>query len=592
MRSLIVFFLLLLTTGQQAYGQQDTAFSKLYQRYFSLFGEPDQEKEFHEVSAQLKNYYLKRNKLRSYYKILINEVLYEAEKGKSYHAIVKANEMMADMKERDVKYYEMAYAALGTIFETRGNYRMAEHYYMNALENCGAQDTSSLLSIYSRLASLKTTREPEKAWEWNEKFGAVAVNAPEYYKLYLALKGEIYFFMDNHEQFRKTYDEFQQYFKDHPNLDQFGIPMMEAINATLNKEYDKALQILDTPSADFSVIDLCDMRAKVFEMMGDKDRALKEMNKRRELRDSLNSDMLFENINEINAEIGVMKLHEKAAKEREFWLATVIVLLLIGLGLVFSRYMMRHRYQKKLLRQNKELEVALLRAEESDRMKTSFIEQVSHEIRTPLNIITGFAQVITNPEYQLEEKERNTMLSEISHNTVEITNIVNELLEVSQEESRQHYELTDYINVKQLCQKMIDQAVIITNGRLTMTLNCQVSNEFVMHSNRHALEKILGQLLKNAVKFTNEGTVELKVSERASHKDIEFAITDTGIGIDQQYHDKIFERFFKVDHFKQGLGLGLTMSRKMAELLGGTLQIDSSYQNGARFLLVLPVQHT
>ena len=590
MRNLTLTILLLLTVCSQAKEPQDTAYERQYKRYFMLYGEPQHEDEFHKVSDWLMDYYLRHDKMRSYYKIMVNGILHEAEKGRSYRAIINANEMMEDMKRRDVKYYEMAYAALGTIFETRGNYRMAMHYYMNALENAEPQDTSSLMSIYSKLASLKTTREPEKAWEWNEKFGAVSVNHPDYHKLYLALKGEINFFMNQPEQFRKTYQEFQQYFKDHPGLDKFGIPTMEVINATLNKDYDRALQILDTPSADFNPIDRCDIRIKVFETMGDKDRALEEVNRRRDLRDSLNSDMLFENINEINAEVGIMKIHEKAAKEREFWLAVVIVLLLVGLGLVVSRYLLRQRYQKKLLRQNKELEIALSRAEESDRMKTSFIEQVSHEIRTPLNIITGFAQVITNPEYMLEENERNTMLSEISRNTVEITNIVNELLEVSQEDSRQHYELTDYINVEQLCKKMMDQANKINSRQLTLKFSSLIDSGFVLHSNREVLEKILSQLLKNAIKFTNEGTVELKVRERAANGGIEFAVTDTGIGIDQQYHDKIFERFFKVDHFKQGLGLGLTMSRKMAELLGGSLQIDGSYKQGARFLLVVPTE--
>lgn len=94
--------------------------------------------------------------------------------------------------------------------------------------------------------------------------------------------------------------------------------------------------------------------------------------------------------------------------------------------------------------------------------------------------------------------------------------------------------------------------------------------------------------MKNALKFTSHGKVELKVRERAANGGIEFSVTDTGIGIEKQYHEKIFERFYKVDTFKQGLGLGLTMSRKIAKLLGGSLDIDPSYKKGARFLLVLP----
>ena len=115
-----------------------------------------------------------------------------------------------------------------------------------------------------------------------------------------------------------------------------------------------------------------------------------------------------------------------------------------------------------------------------------------------------------------------------------------------------------------------------------------LDQDFTLRTNKIALKKILNQLMKNALKFTKEGEIELKIRERAANGGVEFTVTDTGIGIDKKYHEKIFERFYKVDTFKQGLGLGLTMSRKMAELLGGSLDIDDSYKKGARFVLILP----
>ena len=331
------------------------------------------------------------------------------------------------------------------------------------------------------------------------------------------------------------------------------------------------------------------MRIAIYEIMGNREMALKEVANRRDLRDSLNSDMLFESINEINAEMGIQKLQEQAAKKQKLLLSAIIVLLLAALSLLVWRHLTRRRYQKRLLKQNKELEIALDHAQESDRMKTAFIEHVSHEIRTPLNIITGYAQIITNTDYELKEKDRNMMLNDISNNTAEITNIVNELLEVAQDESKEHYDKTDIINVDKLCQGIIAQTELINNGRLKLTYTNLLNKGYTFRSNRQVLNKILGQLMKNAMKFTPQGTIELKVRERAANGGIEFSITDTGIGIEEQYHEKIFERFFKVDTFKQGLGLGLTMSRKMAKLLGGNLDIDPSYKKGARFLLVLPV---
>lgn len=315
---------------------------------------------------------------------------------------------------------------------------------------------------------------------------------------------------------------------------------------------------------------------------------MKEVTNRRDLRDSLNSNMLFESINEINAQIGLARMNEKAAKEREVWLASVIVLLLVALGLVVSRSFMRRRYQKQLLKKNKELEIALSRAEESDRMKDSFIEHVSHEIRTPLNVITGYAQIITNPAYELEDEERNRMLQDISHNTDAITNIVNELLEVAEDESREHYPKSDTINVNDFCRKIMKWAEQGNHEHLRLTFDTELSDDFTFCTNLRALEKVMEQLMSNALKFTQEGGINLRVHQSPDHGMVRFIVTDTGIGIAKEHRQHIFERFFKVDSFKQGFGLGLTMSQKMAILLDGSLFLDNTYTNGSRFILTLP----
>ena len=224
-------------------------------------------------------------------------------------------------------------------------------------------------------------------------------------------------------------------------------------------------------------------------------------------------------------------------------------------------------------------------------MKDSFIEHVSHEIRTPLNVITGYAQIITNPAFKLEDEERNRMLQDISKNTNEITDIVNELLEVAQDESREHYQKNDTVVVNELCNKIIGKAEKENKGRLRLTFNTDLNNAFTLRTNRKALERILEQLLNNALKFTKEGGVNLRVHESPDHGMVRFIVTDTGIGISKENHERVFERFFKVDSFKQGFGLGLTMSRKMAILLGGSLSIDKLYTNGSRFVLTLPAEH-
>lgn len=593
--SLLLVFLLTLFTPAMAIEQKDTAFTNLYHRYFELYADSN-ETAFYEASDKLKEYYLKANNLDSYYKVLLNEILYDTEQGKAYRAIKKCSAMLEEMEQKNDKHYDIVYSALGNIYDMRGNYRMANKYYEEALKACAPTDTGALISIYSRIASVKAHREPHKAWEVNEHFGKMCTNNPQYYKVYVVLKGEISFYMKDRQRFEKAYEQYLKIREDYPLLDGYGKDMMKMVHATFQGDYETALQCISHESTDYDVLDRCDMRIQIYEMMGDVEKALQEVAYRRDLRDSLNSDMLFDNMNELNAEMGLTKMQEEtlekekeATKRQNMLLSITIILLLAALGLVISRYLMRRRLQKQLVKKNKELEIALMRAEESDMMKTSFIEHVSHEIRTPLNVITGFTQVITNPSFKLEAAERDKMIHDISVNTIEITNIVNELLEVAQEESRQHYEKNDTIEVNAFCEKIIKDMDILNTHHLDIHFLSEVGADFTMKTNRKALEKILRQLLENALKFTEEGHIECKVSESPEEGVLRFTITDTGIGIAEEHQERIFERFFKVDSFKQGFGLGLTMSRKIALLLGGSLYLDKEYTEGARFMLTLPI---
>ena len=570
--------------------QEDSVFDKLYERYYQLYQDTDAT-AFYDISRQMMDYYQKQGNTQSYYKVMLNEVLYDSEHGQSYRAIKKAGELLEIMKQKgDKHYYYIVYSALGSLYETRGNYRLANSYFTDALNNCEPKDTNALMIIYFRLAELKADREPKKAWEYNEKFGALSKNSPQYYKMYLVFKANICLYLNDKQQFLKTYAEFQDYCKQHADLLVFGNTLMSVVYDTFQGNYDKALNTLDASTSDFTELERCELRIKLYRMMGEEEKALEEVNRRRDLHDSLNSNMLFESINEINTEMGINRLNEQATKERERWLAAVIVLLAVALGLIIWRHLTRRRYQARLVKKNKELEIALDHAQESDRMKTAFIEHVSHEIRTPLNVITGFVQIISNSAYELDDEERDQMMNDISKNTMEITNIVNELLEMAQDESIAHYECNDDVRLNLLCQSVINQTTLLSDGRIEVTFNSQLNNQYVLRTNRQALNKILSQLLKNAVKFTEKGMVELKIRERIANGGIEFSITDTGVGIAEEHQEKIFERFYKVDPFKQGLGLGLTMSRRIAELLGGTLDIDKEYKKGARFVLVLPIR--
>lgn len=575
------------TTLVVAQEKKDTAFQSLYKRYYQLFG-TNQKEKFYKASAEIQKYYKKRGDLTAYYKIRQNEIFYDTQYGESYKAIKKVHEMMEDMKEDGINHYELVYNTLGAIFETRGNYRMAEHYYEIAVRNVLPEDTATLVHAYAQLASLKVTREPDKAWEWNERMGALLKKSDPFYKVYLVLKGEIYFFKNektNFQQIKRVYDDC---IKNTPDYNNYGYQIMDIMQKAFEGKTHEALQLLEGDIPDLPAINRCEFRIHIYDMNGEKNLALKEVNRRRDLRDSLNSDMIFNNINEINAQVGISKLNEKAAKEREMWFFVVILLLLLALGLIVSRYLVRRRYQKRIIKQNEQLEIALSEAKESDRMKSSFIEHVSHEIRTPLNIITGYAQIISNPSFKLNEEQRGMMLQAISQNTVAITDIVNDLLEIAQDESKERYRREDIITINTLCQNIMSDAEKKNAKHLRLSFQTKLPDDYTIKSNESGIDKILRHLLSNALKFTEQGQVELFVHESPDHGCVRFVVTDTGEGIAPEHQEKVFERFYKIDSFKQGFGLGLPMSLKIATLLGGTLAIDKGYTTGARFILTLP----
>lgn len=586
------FFILLIIscTLTKAWAQEpiDTTTQRLYQRYYQLFATKDR-KAFYDASEAILKHFQEKGDLLSYYKIRQNDVLYETQHGELYKALVKANTMLDDMKNDKVNHYDLVYLSLGAIFENRGNYLLAKHYYQKAIDNIDKEDTHSLRHAYAQLISIQVNKEPDKAWELNERMGKMSDNDPLYYMVYLTMKGEILFFKGNTSEFIKTKKLYDKYNQTHPNVN-YGEAIMNMMQQACEGNYEEALQLLKGNIADLSDIGRCDYRIKIYKLAGQYEKALQETSVRRELRDSLNSDMIFDNMNAINAEVGLAKINEKAAKEREFWFFTVILLLLVALGLIFSRYMVRRRYQKRIIRQNEQLEIALSEAKESDRMKSLFIEHVSHEIRTPLNVVTGYAQIITNPNFKLNEEERNRMLKAIGENTVAITDIVNNLLEISQDESKERYRLDDTIDVNSLCQSIVKDAEKQNIRHLKLNYYSKLPDDFTIKSNQSGIEKILRHVIGNALKFTEEGQVELYVHESPDHGCVRFIVTDTGIGIAKELQERVFERFYKVDSFKQGFGLGLTMSRMIAEQLGGALVIDKSYENGTRLVLTVPVK--
>jgi len=166
---------------------------------------------------------------------------------------------------------------------------------------------------------------------------------------------------------------------------------------------------------------------------------------------------------------------------------------------------------------------------------------------------------------------------------------VNELLDMADMESMTDIERTDETTASALCQEAIAESNIAPTEQVDFKLQNEVPDTRLLKTSTTSVVKILKNLLQNAVKFTNEGHITLRVTLDEPNGQINFAVIDTGIGVPEKARERIFERFEKVDSFKEGIGLGLSVSRSLARRMGGDVTLADTSSHGSTFLLTMPL---
>ena len=316
------------------------------------------------------------------------------------------------------------------------------------------------------------------------------------------------------------------------------------------------------------------------------------------------ADSIYDYEREHNAaELAIMyetQQKEKQIAEQQSMLknqrsmAILIAILLILISIVIIA-MLRLRNAKRLAEKNHELEQknkalmqANARAEESSRMKTDFIKQISHEIRTPLNVLSGFTQVLTAPDAELTDDERQDITERITKNASRITELVNKMIELSDIHSKHVIERSDVVSTIQIASQAVEGSDVPGVKHLTFHLEYDPSADKMIRTNARTASRAIAILLNNAVKFTKEGSVELRITLDTTTHTVVYSVTDTGIGIPPYEAERIFEEFFQLDNYTVGTGIGLSVARSFARRLGGDIYLDTSYQSGARFVMTLP----
>lgn len=230
------------------------------------------------------------------------------------------------------------------------------------------------------------------------------------------------------------------------------------------------------------------------------------------------------------------------------------------------------------------------KAEDSDRLKTAFLHNISHEIRTPMNAIVGFTTLLGEPD--ITPENHNSYLEIITQSSNHLISIVTDIIEISNIEAGKMKLNMNKINIKATLETLHKQyGQIARRTGLEFFLEMpESSDEEVFYSDSTKLIQVLSNLLNNAFKFTHSGSVRFGYSRLDDT--MEFFVTDTGIGIPEEHHMKVFDRFYQVDSNEtrqyEGTGLGLSLSKAYIEFLGGKLWVKSEVGKGSSFFVSLP----
>ena len=229
-----------------------------------------------------------------------------------------------------------------------------------------------------------------------------------------------------------------------------------------------------------------------------------------------------------------------------------------------------------------ELIKARIKAEQSDRLKTAFLANMSHEIRTPLNAIVGFSNLLPTAESHEEEKLYSGI---INQNSEILLQLINDILDLSKIEAGTLEYVRQPMNLGEVCRNIYE----IHKGRMqegvTLVLDNKDAN-LIIQEDRNRITQVITNFITNAIKFTYNGEIRFGFEMKDRH--LYFYVKDTGIGIEPDKVNHIFDRFVKLNAFAQGTGLGLAICRMIIEKLGGEIGVTSEVGKGSNFYFTIP----
>lgn len=540
-------------------------------------------------------------------------VNYYITQGEYNIALLEAEKMLQEAKgEKKQGSIAECYYALANVYAAKGLVKKSQEFMLKEIDifenanvfryNISCQ-YSDVAKIYIDLG------EAEKAPELLKK--ALKTSKSTYHEVTAKLVYvSLYLAQGDTAAARKALEECRQMYMEEPSMKRH-IHYLYDVEIDYNwrvGNYNKALSVLDERETELrkknnltTLMALRKTKADILWDMNRKEEAAglyrdflleqkKEKERNEEITTSEFATML--NLQQLNAE--KVRL-EKISQKKQLQNTRIILFSVLGLLCIVVIFLWQqrklnaklHRAKNKLDEQNRtlikaeeELRKAKEVAEQSNWLKTMFIQNMSHEIRTPLNSIVGFSGVLVD---MLDEKEDiGQYVALIESNSKLLLKLVGDILDISILDSEVEIK-HNAVDVNACCQASIDAAGASFDPGVKLIFE-PACDDLIINSNYNYIVQVLDNLLGNASKFTHEGSVTLAYEVKKEENQLIFTVTDAGIGIPVEEQERVFERFVKLDNFSQGAGLGLSICRIVAERLGGYLRIDKGYTQGTRVI--------
>lgn len=247
----------------------------------------------------------------------------------------------------------------------------------------------------------------------------------------------------------------------------------------------------------------------------------------------------------------------------------------------------------ELTEQNTELEIQKRELDEANRLKTNFLSNMSHELRTPLNSVIALSGVLSRRLSEKIPEEECSYLEIIERNGKNLLTMINDILDISRIESgNEEIEISPF-NPSAIIDELMAMVKLQAEQQHIELLHTSYDANIVIHTDVSKFRHILQNLISNAVKFTENGTVEINTLQKGDW--VEISVKDSGIGISKEHLPHIFDEFRQADGSTSrrfgGTGLGLTIAKKYATFLGGNITVKSTVNVGSEFTLLLPIYY-